>query len=73
MLKKLKVRITLKDAKDPEKEITQYADSLVNLDQISSAFESGVPGTILVKMANKDTHLIKGTIGDLLKSEGSSK
>lgn len=68
MLVKLRVRMTRKDKKDPDKQISEFVDYMINPEVIASVI--GVPETetSLIKLINGDQILTKGTIEEIQKA-----
>jgi hypothetical protein len=69
-LVKIKVRITRRDQKDADKEVSKFEDYLLNPKAVDCALS--VPGTetIVAKIRGGDSILVKSTLKDFAKACG---
>lgn len=60
--------MTRKDTKDPDRQISEFVDYILNTDVIASVI--GVPDTetSLIKLINGDQVLTKGTLEEIQKA-----
>ena len=68
MLITTKVRLTKKDEKDKDKEITEYTECLINSNHILSVFPSGVNGVLIMFMVGGVQYLVKDEYKKLIKA-----
>jgi hypothetical protein len=66
-LVKLQVRVSRRDAQDPDKEITNFEDYLVNPEAVDAVIQ--VPGTdtCVVKLRNGDSILTKSSLAKMME------
>jgi hypothetical protein len=65
---KIKVRISRRDQKDPDKETSSFEDYLLNPDAVDCAVD--VPGTetIVAKIRGGDNILVKSSLSEFYKT-----
>ena len=61
---KTKVRVTFKEK---SKEITDYLEGYINIDNVNTILPSGMKGILLVMMSNSQQHLIQDSFTRILK------
>jgi hypothetical protein len=61
-MRKVKMRITQKESAD--KEVTDYMDAVVNVNNVNVVMPSGMEGIVLLLMSNQQQHLVKGSVKD---------
>ena len=64
---KIKVRITRKDKEDKDKEVSKFEDYLLNPDAVDCALHYPDSKTLVAKLRNGETILVKSTLTEFLK------